>query len=250
MKISVCIATYNGSQYIEDQIYSILTQIGESDEIIISDDNSTDDTIELIKKINDNRIQIFQNKVNDNNRLKPIYKATKNFENALKRAKGEIIFLSDQDDIWEPIKVESCVNQLENSQVLLLVHDAYIFNDEDYLHNNSYFAIANSGSGILKNLYKNTYLGCCMVFKKELLDISLPFPKKLHAHDMWLGINAEIYGESIFINRALVKYRRHSSNVTMSSEKSRNSLFYRINFRVQFIFQLVFILIKRKLEVK
>lgn len=98
--ISVCLATYNGQQYILEQLQTILPQLSEDDEIIISDDNSTDNTVNLIKSINDNRIKIFINKSG-----KRIY--TKNFENAINHSLGDFIFLCDQDDVWMPNKVES-----------------------------------------------------------------------------------------------------------------------------------------------
>lgn len=246
MKISVCIATYNGARYIEEQILSVLNQLDENDEIIVSDDNSTDNTVKLIEQIKDKRIKIYFNEINQNNTIKPIYKATKNFENSLIQAEGDIIFLCDQDDIWEPNKVAYSLNILENAKSILLVHNAIIFDEIKGEKENTYFTTVKSGDGVFKNIFRNTYLGCCMVFKKELLQYAIPFPKNLHAHDMWLGIIAEIYGSSVFIDKTLIKYRRHSSNVTMSSGRSKNSLFFKIKFRVKFLFQLIITLFKRR----
>ena len=90
--ISVCIATYNGEKYIEEQIASILPQLKENDEIIISDDYSTDNTIQVLTKINSKKIKIFKNQGEKG--------YTSNFENAIKQAKGNYIFLCDQDDVW------------------------------------------------------------------------------------------------------------------------------------------------------
>ncbi|MDE5758415.1 MAG: glycosyltransferase, partial [Allobaculum sp.] len=90
--ISVCIATYNGERYIETQIRSILDQLNEDDEIIISDDSSTDRTLDIIRSLNDSRIKLFAGN--------KFHSRTFNFENALKQATGDFIFLSDQDDIW------------------------------------------------------------------------------------------------------------------------------------------------------
>src|SRR5690554_1480606 len=91
--ISVCIPTYNGEKYLVEQIQSILTQLGESDEIIVSDDLSTDSSIDILQNLQDSRIRILRNSKN----LGPIY----NLERALAEAKGDFVFLSDQDDIWE-----------------------------------------------------------------------------------------------------------------------------------------------------
>ena len=96
--ISVCMATHNGGKYIKEQIDSILVQISNEDELIISDDSSTDDTVEIIKKIKDKRIKLFENN--------KFFSPNLNFENALLHSKGDIIFLSDQDDIWKKDKVK------------------------------------------------------------------------------------------------------------------------------------------------
>src|SRR5687768_8023645 len=93
-KISICMATFNGSRYINEQLNSIITQLDESSEIVISDDSSTDNTVQIIKSFNDKRIHVLPNQKFRN----PIF----NFENALKHVQGDYIFLADQDDIWLP----------------------------------------------------------------------------------------------------------------------------------------------------
>ncbi|MCG2791916.1 MAG: glycosyltransferase, partial [Weeksellaceae bacterium] len=103
--ISVCLATYNGEKYLEAQIKSILKQLSVDDELIISDDRSTDNTISVINKFDDNRIKIFINK-NKNG-------VAHNFENALLKATGDYIFLSDQDDIWADNKVDVLLKELK-----------------------------------------------------------------------------------------------------------------------------------------
>ncbi|MCD8291094.1 MAG: glycosyltransferase, partial [Prevotella sp.] len=98
MKVSVCIATYNGEKYIEEQIRSILSQLSDNDEVIISDDGSHDQTLSLIQSIGDKRIKIFQNEGRHGFKY--------NFENTLKKVQGDYIFLCDQDDVWLPNKVQ------------------------------------------------------------------------------------------------------------------------------------------------
>ena len=95
--ISVCIATYNGERFIREQIDSILRQLSSDDEIIVSDDGSTDDTISIINSIDDKRIRIIEGPRK--------HSPTHNFECAMKEAKGYYIFLADQDDVWKPNKV-------------------------------------------------------------------------------------------------------------------------------------------------
>ena len=120
--ISVCIATYNGEKYIKAQLESILAQIGQDDEIIVSDDNSTDNTISEIESLNDNRIKVKKNrktikKESQHKVFQLMDKIRLNFENALVEAKGDYIFLADQDDIWKEDKVKSILKMLEDLEI-------------------------------------------------------------------------------------------------------------------------------------
>ena len=121
--ISVCMATYNGAKFIREQLKSILLQLSLEDEVIISDDSSTDNTIEIIKSFHDHRIQLFEK----NTIHSPIY----NLENALKHARDEYIFLSDQDDRWKENKIAVCMESLKTNN--LVVHNAEIINGEGNL---------------------------------------------------------------------------------------------------------------------
>ena len=95
--ISVCMATYNGERYIKEQVSSIMQQLGENDELIVSDDGSSDSTLQVLDSFHDSRIKVFSG---------PRTGLTYNFENAIKNANGDYLFLSDQDDVWECNKVE------------------------------------------------------------------------------------------------------------------------------------------------
>mgnify|MGYP002597725427 FL=1 len=130
-KISVCIATYNGEKYIKEQINSILPQLKNCDEIIISDDHSSDKTLDVIFQINDSRIQVY---LNDKEKG-----YTSNFENALSKATGSIIFLADQDDIWKSNKVEVLQKSLEDSD--LVVSDAEVVNGDLDVISPSFFVL-------------------------------------------------------------------------------------------------------------
>jgi glycosyltransferase involved in cell wall biosynthesis len=238
VRISVCIATFNGQEYIEEQLLSILNQLEDKDEIIISDDGSTDSTIEICNKFKDSRIKIFFNE--DKLKHSPnINKATKNFENAINKSSGELIFLCDQDDIWYENKVQIIKQIYSTSNFLCLVHDATIINSSGDIIESSYFNKINSGPGIFKNLISNSFLGCSMVFSKKVKNRILPFPKELHAHDMWIGLISEYYSKVFFLKEPLIYYRRHSKNVTNSGYKSSNPLNYKINYRLKFLFQFI-----------
>ncbi|UKT63247.1 glycosyltransferase family 2 protein [Pedobacter mucosus] len=202
--VSVCLATYNGSKGIARQLATILTQIGDSDEIIVSDDCSTDDTLEIIRAFNDKRIKIFSNTLKNG----PVG----NFENSLKMAAGDIIFLCDQDDIWFEEKVEEHLKA--HLKYDLIVSDAIVIDSNQKILFNSFFKARKSKTGLLVNLKKNSYIGCCMSFNRKILSVALPFPKTIHMHDWWIGLVAEIKGKILFLDKPLMYYIRHDDNAS------------------------------------
>lgn len=229
--ISVCMATYNGEKYIEEQLVSILNQIGVEDEVIISDDNSTDTTLEIIKKINDSRIKIFNNVGTG---------VIQNFENAIKNASGEFIFLSDQDDIWEPNKIRICLDDFRMGYDLILSDCSIFESTTGKIIEESFFRFNASKKGIANNIIKNSYIGCCMAFTNELKQKVLPFPKTIPMHDSWIGLIGEIFFKVNYNNSKLIRYRRHLENVSFSATgKSRFSFRKKFSFRVLLIYHLL-----------
>lgn len=228
--ISVCITTYNGEKYIKEQIESILSQISENDEIIISDDGSVDDTLSILESFNDKRIKIFSHKKNQ--RKKYMFKfdlTTRNMENAIKKSVGDFIFMADQDDIWEDDRITSVLPFLDNYS--LVINDCKVIDENRTVIYESYFDLINSKKGFVKNLSKNSYLGCCMAFKKDILQYVLPFPKQPVPHDIWIGLISEIFGKVYFLREKKILYRRHSNNLSNSAEVSRNTLLFKIRYR-------------------
>lgn len=226
--ISVCIATYNGEKYIKEQIDSILSQTILPDEIIISDDNSTDNTIEIIKSFNNPMIKIFKN----NNKG-----IIKNFENALVNSTGDYIFLCDQDDIWSNNKIEKIKEKLKEYD--LVVHNAEIKYSNSQKDKNDLFNVYKSKKGIIKNLYRNSYIGCCMAFNRKILKNSLPFSKKICMHDVWIGLVAEISGKVYFEKDILMLYRRHGENASLTCEKSKNNLYCKLKIRLNLLKEII-----------
>jgi len=233
-KISVCIATYNGEKYIREQIDSILRQLSDEDEIIISDDNSTDKTIDVIKRISDSRIKLFFNSEKG---------YTSNFENALKKVRGDIIFLSDQDDIWVSDKVEVCLKELESSY--LVVSDCKIINSKNELISDSYYKLRNIKRTGLGNIVKFSYLGCCLVFRSDILKKALPFPpnREYCTHDNWLFLVGSFLYKHKVLDDKLIYYRRHDGNVSTGGLISETSIWFKIKYRIY----LCYFLIKRGL---
>lgn len=207
--ISVCIATYNGEKYILEQILSILPQLKENDEIIVSDDSSTDTTLEIIKNINDKRIQIFKNTGN--------HGVNSNFDNALKHAHGEYIFLSDQDDVWLPGKVDRCLAELRTAD--LIMHDAIITDYSLIPQNKTLFSELNIKEGFLSNFIRNRFTGCCMAFRRNVLDYVLPIPSsQCFFHDNWIGLLCKLQGNVKFIPFNGIYFRRHADSNSLAGK--------------------------------
>lgn len=232
-------ASYNGAEYISNQISSILKQLKEKDELIISDDGSTDGTIEIIKSFNDSRILllIHEKSLSFRKNIYPHYLVSQNFENALKRSSGDIIFLADQDDIWLDNKVVVMLSYLEKYS--LVMSDCNVINEKNDIVSDSFFNSTNLPCGVIRNIIKPFYHGCCMAFKRQILDVALPFPKKMILHDSWIGMLAEKFGNVKFIDEKLMLYRRHFNNSSFSEGKSSNSFFFRIQYRVVLFFQVL-----------
>ena len=204
--ISVALASFNGEKYIKEQLESILVQLNENDEVIISDDVSLDNTLSIIKNFNDKRIKVIEG---------PKMGVKQNFANAISHSNGKYIFLSDQDDIWEPSKVEKVLNTFDKTGCSCVIHDNVVFE-----------------SGTNNILYDSFFKGCCMAIREDMKKYILPIPNNIEMHDQWIGIQCEKHGKVVFINDKLIRYRRHSNNV---SELKHHSLFKMIKNRIIFI---------------
>lgn len=220
--ITVCIATYNGEKYIGEQLASILPQLSSEDEVIVSDDGSADNTQSVVCGFADNRIRIVDGPHSNS--------PTLNFENALRHAKGDVIFLADQDDVWTADKVKVCMKTLEKNDCV--VSDAIVTDDKLNIINTSMYKMLNVKHGRLYNLIcHNGYSGCCMAFKRKVLDRALPFPDEIPMHDIWIGNVAAFFYSITFVKHQLVKFRRHDNVVSYNGKGSRYSIGRRILIR-------------------
>jgi glycosyltransferase involved in cell wall biosynthesis len=214
-------ATYNGEKYIKEQMDSILCQLSEQDEVVVSDDASSDATISLLQSYNDPRIKIYHN-----NSRHPSF----NFENALRHAKGEIIFLADQDDKWLDGKVSIMTNALKDADLVL--SDCYIGDEDLNIVYDSFLKLYRCKTGWAKNIFKNSYLGCCIAFKSKILSKAMPFPLSSHLlHDYWLGLIGEFFFKPLIIKDKTLIYRRHDSNASPTTSLSNNTLGKKIMIR-------------------
>ncbi len=214
-------ASFNGEKYIKEQINSILVQLGVDDELIISDDGSSDGTMEIIREIDDKRIKLYENE--------GIKGFAHNFENSLKKASGDYIFFSDQDDKWLPDKVKTMLPFLNTDN--FVISDAYITNESLEIKDRL-SSWRRYEKGYVRNLYKSIYAGCTCAFTKKIKDYSLPFPAtNFIQHDTWIGLLCELKFNVIYIDKPLILYRRHTTNTSGAGSKSSKSFYFMIKYR-------------------
>lgn len=231
-KVSVCIAAYQGQRYIARQLQSIFPQLSEYDEVIVVDDGSTDGTCFEISALRDSRLLLLRNDKNEG--------VLRTFETALSHCSGDIVFLSDQDDLWLPKKVETVLDAFANDgQLMLVASDAILIDDNgDKIAESFYAQRGKFRSGLWSNLLVGKFHGCTMAFRSTLLRNVLPFPPGTQAHhDTWIGcVNTLMGGKTKYISEPLVAYRRHSANVT---GRIKNSTYTKLKIRLPIVLGLL-----------
>ena len=230
---SVAMAFYNGKKYIKEQVNSILDNLEINDELIISIDDDSDGSKEILEKLalEDPRIRLVKG---------PGKGVVKNFQNAIRECRGEIIFLADQDDVWKSEKVSCVMKAFEDPKVTAVVHNADIVDEDLKDTGETTFQWRNSGAGFWKNMKKNSYIGCCMAIRRKILPRIFPIPENVWIHDQWIGLLAEQLGKVVFLQESLLLYRRHGGTVTelthgsiISMIQKRYHMMIEINQRVR-----------------
>jgi len=225
-KKSVCMAAYNGAKYIEGQLRSILSQLQTQDEVVIVDDCSTDHTRECVLNMGDKRIRLFQRNKNVG--------VVATYEDALRSATGDILFLSDDDDVWIESKVRTFVDVFNrNPEVKLVISKNKVIDETDApCEDGKWNRNGKFVAGFWQNVIKNHYQGSAMAFRASLLRDILPFPARpLFLHDAWIGTrNAACGGKTFFVDEPLLLYRRHSGNFSR-----RLSLIMRVRARLSLL---------------
>lgn len=230
--ISVCMATYNGAKYIREQIDSILAQLSDNDELVISDDHSTDNTCDIIRSYEDARIKLVFNHLSKG--------VTHNFENALLYSKGSILFFSDQDDVWFPSKIKELTKFLIDGNYDVVTCNCAMTDSKLQVLRPEYYTTQSPlDKSVIGNIIKDLWLGSCMAFKREILTQVLPIPNKLAAHDLWIALYSQMHFNCGYYPKVLQFYRRHENTVSFAGGKSTNKLSYKISYRIYLIFWLL-----------
>lgn len=218
--VSVCVATYNGGKYLAEQLDSIICQLQYPDEVLIADDGSTDNTLEIISSYSKFVRLVATGKSGG---------VVNNFERCLSHAKNDIIVLADQDDVWLPNRVVLIKEKMQECDFLVL--NGMLVDQDLVSMNTTVFDSVGISEGFLANLAKNTFVGCCTAFKAPLLKMALPFPKDLPWHDWYLGLLAELTVNIQRLPEVTIYFRRHGANASNTGGKSRHSLFKKIKMR-------------------
>lgn len=213
--VSVCIATYNGAEFVKEQLDSILNQIPEDAEVLVGDDGSSDDTIRIIGDLDDARIRVIKNSSN--------LGYIGNFEHLIDVAAGNYIFLSDQDDIWPAGRVEKMMSAMQLSNSLVVVGAMESFFDD--MKSRKFFC----GFGKVRNNtpFRNVidifvgrnvpYYGCAMLLSKNIKPYLLPFHSKIISHDIWIAFVANRRRSIYHLDDIVTLRRIHGSNLTNSN---------------------------------
>lgn len=219
--LSVALCTYNGASFIEEQLSSILRQLLPVDEIVICDDNSSDNTLSLIHLIANQHSEISWTILKNSTRLG----VTKNFEKALSLCRGEIVFLSDQDDVWLPEKTQTVVDFFsQHPRINLVFSDAELIDETGHsLSDKTLFDVCglkdlwdewNNGLQFEIENVLQRLLGATMGIRRAYLIRCLPFrPDVSNYHDGQLAMQSVIDMCNGRIDKALIHYRIHPGNV-------------------------------------
>ncbi|MFZ2164000.1 MAG: glycosyltransferase [Propionibacteriaceae bacterium] len=212
--VSVCMATWNGAAWVEEQLQSILDQLAPTDEIVVVDDASSDDTCDVVAAVGDPRIRLVTRSDN--------WGYVRTFEQALGLARGEYLLLADQDDVWLPGRVEAMVAALADADVVASnlttlggpvgIQGPYGQQDWRLRARDSHHRLRNV-VGILAGAMP--YYGCAMGVRRSALTRVLPFPTFLfESHDLWIALYGNVLGRMTHLGRRTVARRLHETNQT------------------------------------
>lgn len=215
MKLSVAMCTHNGGRFLKEQIDSILNQTLKVDEIIVCDDISTDNTLTILEEYSNKNPNLFKIYKNEKN-----LRSVKNFEKAISLCRGDIIFLSDQDDIWIPKKVEDYVQYFnENTEIKVVASNGFCIDENSIIHEK--YSLWDVPNFLLENNIKFDYYsliiyssniatGASIAIRKEMVAKILPFPiiPNFH-HDEWIAIISSKENSFELLNGKYFYYRIH-----------------------------------------
>lgn len=212
--VSVCMATYRGRDFVGHQLETILRQLSPTDEVVVVDDASPDDTADVVATVNDPRVRLI--------RLAENVGYVRAFERALGEARNELLLLSDQDDHWLPGRVEAMREAATSASVI--AGNLTTLNGPDSIrgpYGQAAWRLSPSDSG---RRWRNTlgvlvgnrpYYGSAMGVRREVLPVVLPFPPYLNeSHDLWIALCGIQLRSMRHLAEAVTARRFHNNNQT------------------------------------
>jgi len=230
--VSICMATYNGAAFIEEQVTSILEQLAPTDEMVFVDDGSSDHTVNVLERFRDERIVIHRNGVNRGH----VY----SFQKAIALSRHPIIVLADQDDRWLGGRLTLLIDALEASGAMVVSSNSdYMDTHGRPINHHAHRLIAQNSRHYLRNIARvfigrAGYYGCAMAFRRELLPLILPMPEFVESHDLWIALASNLIGSNTHVERSTLVRRIHGQNASLA----RRSLVKKLRSRAIFLWSL------------
>ncbi|MCQ6271652.1 glycosyltransferase [Pseudarthrobacter sp. R1] len=214
VRASVCMATYRGSKFVEEQLASILRELGPDDELVVVDDASPDETASIVGRVKDARVRLI---VAPQNRG-----YVRTFEEAIRLSRGQFIFLSDQDDVWIEGRMAAMLAALESAQVVASNFEILGGGPRPWIpklrSSDSRRNLANLW-GIL--IGYRAYYGCAMGFRRDAIGLVVPIPPFVReSHDLWLAISGNMARSVAHLDEPTVFRRLHGENQTPAGWRS------------------------------
>lgn len=231
-RVSICMATYNGAAFIEEQVTSILEQIAPTDELVLVDDGSTDRTVEVLERLRDPRFVLHRNGTNRGH----VY----SFQKAISLSRHPIIVLADQDDRWLGGRLTLLVDALEQSGAMVVSSNSDYMDTHGRPIRHSVHRVAalhsrhHFGNIVRIFIGRAGYFGCTMAFRRELMPLILPMPKFVESHDLWIALASNLIGSNVHVERSTIVRRIHGQNASLT----RRSIMKKLRSRAIFLWSL------------
>lgn len=229
MSIDIILGTYNGAVYLDEQIESLLAQKEQNWRLLIRDDGSTDDTVDIIQSY----VEQYPDKISHVDMGGPNLGVVGNFARLLEESTADYVMFCDQDDRWYPDKITLTLKALSDMEIQygtdipLLVHTDARLVDESMQPTHASFHDALSHEPartcLAYELIQNTAHGCTIMMNRALVQLALPVPKEARMHDMWVHLLTQSSGYADYLDVATLDYRQHGKNVIGALPQSHDA---------------------------
>lgn len=233
LRVSVCMATYNGEKYVGEQVDSILRQLRATDELIVVDDGSLDATVDIVRAFNDDRIRLLDRQPN----VGPVGA----FSRAIAHANGDVIMMADQDDIWLNGRLALFLAAFANTPALVVsANSTYIDGNGQPIDRCVPTLRAQDSSKWMRNIASimsgnTSYYGCAMAFRSEIRDLLVPFPQYVESHDLWVALAANLLRRNLHLETATLARRIHGNNASIVSRRLSAKMWSRVVFVISLV---------------